>query len=123
MEASIFRSQALSNSHPLQIVNFSASSSTDELREKVMRDLINTRRGMPRLVPADNGFPVWHALVQGFLEEVRDVVHEVFGDWPEGSVCAMLLAVQCTLVNSQSGGPFGLVVVCIVAAFLSRLKV
>jgi hypothetical protein len=89
MDASIFRSQALANSHPLNIVEFSASSTKDELREKVMRDLINSRRTMPRLVPADNGFPVWHASVQGFLTEVGAVMVEVFGDWPEGYILLM----------------------------------
>lgn len=63
MEASVFRSQALANSHPLHLVQFGTANSMDDLQEKILRDLVNTRRGMPRLVPANNGFPAWHASV------------------------------------------------------------
>jgi hypothetical protein len=84
MEASVFRSQALANSHPLHLVQFGSANSVDDLCEKILRDLVNTRRGMPRLVPADNGFPVWHASVQGFLVEVSRVIDDAFRAWPEG---------------------------------------
>lgn len=83
MSASNFRSQALANSHRMNLLDFSKSAPHD-LESAIMRDLLESRRGMAHISPADQGFPIWQASVQGFLMEVGDVVKEVYKHWPEG---------------------------------------
>ena len=80
IQASTFCFQANANASFLSIITFLSANFNNPIRKNLIYDLINYYQVISYLIPADNRFLVQHALVQVFLEKVRDIIEEVFSN-------------------------------------------